>query len=230
MSRIDYALVNIAEFRKAAAEKQAESEVTDTGMRSEVTGGGHLDALAEEISSVFVEAGIPREWIYDGKSNLELPGYFRAEKKWDIVVAHDSRLIAAIELKSIWGSYSNNLNNRAEEAIGSATDIARAIRSGLLGSSSPWLGYVFIIRDDEAIHRTTRFREPHFPVDDVFKGATYLKRFEVLCGRLVSERLYDNAWYVCLNSEADNYYEPNSDMTWNKFEAAIRGKVMEELA
>jgi len=230
MNRIDYALVSIIESRKAAAEKQLETGATDTGMRGEVTGGGHLDMVAEEIAKVFVEAGIPREWIYDGRSKLELPGYFRAEKKWDIVIAHDSRLIAAIELKSIWGSYGNNLNNRVEEAIGSAVDMAKAIRSGLLGSSSPWLGYVFIIRDDEALYRITRYREPHFLVDEVFKEATYLKRFEVLCSRLVAERLYDNAWYVCLNSETGKYSEPNSDMTWSKFEAAIKGKVLEELA
>jgi hypothetical protein len=199
-------------------------------MRSEVTGGGHLDAVTEVISGIFVDAGIPKEWIFDGRAGLELPGYFRAEKKWDIVVAHEARLIAAIELKSIWGSYGNNLNNRAEEAIGSATDMARALRSGLLGSSSPWLGYVFVIREDTAIHRATKFKEPHFPVDEVFRNADYLKRFEVLCNRLVVERLYDNAWYVCLDEETGGYCEPNKDMTWSKFEAAIRGKVAEELA
>jgi len=178
----------------------------------------------------FVEAGIPREWVFDGRTKLELPGFFRAEKKWDIVVVHDSRLIAAIELKSIWGSYGNNLNNRVEEAIGSAFGMAKALRSGLLGASSPWLGYVFIIRDDEALHHTTRFKEPHFPVDKVFSEATYLKRFETLCSRLVTERLYDNAWFVCLDDETGGHIEPNSNMTWSKFAAAIKGKAMEELA
>jgi hypothetical protein len=116
------------------------------------------------------------------------------------------------------------------EAVGSAFDIAKAQRTGLLGSSSPWLGYVFIIRDDTAIHKITRFREPHFPVDEIFMEADYLKRFEVLCSRLVTERLYDNAWYVCLDEDTGSYREPNRDMTWSKFEAAIRGKVLEELA
>jgi hypothetical protein len=229
VKNIDYALVNIVDSRKAAAAKQVESGVNDTGMRSEVTGGGHLDAVTEAISSVFIDAGIPKEWIFDSRTNLELPGYFRAEKQWDIVVAHDTKLVAAVELKSIWGSYGNNLNNRVEEAIGSATDIAKALRSGLLGQSSPWLGYVFIIKDDDSIHKKTRFREPHFPVDEVFKDSTYLKRLEVLCSRLVAERLYDNAWYVCLNENGE-HFEPNENMTWRKFEAAIKGKVLEELA
>ncbi|MDR0309053.1 MAG: PaeR7I family type II restriction endonuclease [Coriobacteriales bacterium] len=162
----------------------------------------------------------------------KLPPKNRTNQEQQIldVVVHESRLIAAVELKTIWGSYRNNLNNRAEEAIGSATDLAKALQSGLLGSSFPWLGYVFIIKDDAAIHRTNRFREPHFPVDEVFRDATYLKRFEVLCSRLVTERLYDNVWYVCLNDDSGEYLEPNAGMTWSKFEAAIRGKVLEELA
>jgi hypothetical protein len=229
MRKIERALISIIDSRKTAANKQSESGAIDAGMRSEVTRGSHLDAVTEVISNVFADAGIPKDWIFNGRASLELPGYFRAEKKWDIVVAHNSRLIAAIELKSIWGSYSNNLNNRVEEAIGSATDIAKALRSDLLGTSCPWLGYAFIIRDDEIIHKPTHFKEPHFPVDDIFKESTYLKRFEILCSRLIAERLYDNAWYVCLK-ENGKYSEPNADMTWNKFEAAIRGKVLEELA
>jgi len=89
---------------------------------------------------------------------------------------------------------------------------------------------VFIVKDDETIHHTTTFRESHFPVDQVFYKATYLRRFEILCSRLVTERLYDNVWYICLDAESGSYTEPNPDMTWSKFEAAITGKVREELA
>jgi hypothetical protein len=230
MSKVEEALRSIAEFRRNAAQRQQEAGAVDAGMRSEVTSGGHLDAIAAVISETFTEAGIPSEWVFGERTGLELPGYFRAEKKWDIVVAHRKRLIAAIEFKSIWGSYGNNINNRVEEAVGSASDIAKALRPGLLGSSAPWLGYVFVIRDDGAIHRETRFKEPHFPVDKVFDGSTYLERFGTLCSRLVAERLYDNVWFVCVDEETGTYKEPNAAMTWSKFEAAIKGKVMEELA
>ncbi|MCL2655199.1 MAG: PaeR7I family type II restriction endonuclease [Coriobacteriia bacterium] len=230
MSKIEEALACIADVRRQAAKKQQEAGTTDTGMRSEVTSGAHLDGVTKAISEVFVAAGIPPEWIFDGRTQLELPGFFRAEKRWDIVVAHDHRLIAAIELKSIFGSYGNNINNRAEEAIGSAVDVAKAIRSGLFGTSAPWLGYVFIVKDDEALYQETSFKEPHFSVDAAFQSASYLKRFEMLCSRLVSERLYDNAWFVCLDEESGAYQEPNPEMTWRKFEAAIKGRVGEELA
>jgi hypothetical protein len=229
MKKIERALIDIIDSRKAAAAKQAVTGGVDKGMRSEVTSGGHLDAVANAIADVFVDAGIPRDWVYCGKAGLELPGFFRAEKKWDIIVANERRVIAAVELKSIWGSYGNNLNNRAEEAIGSAMDIAKALRAGLLGESSPWLGYVFIIKDDDAIHRQTSFKEPHFSVDAAFKASTYAKRFEILCWRLITERLYDSAWYVRVRDDGE-YSEPNHGMTWSKFEAAIQGKVLEELA
>jgi hypothetical protein len=186
--------------------------------------------LTTEIAQVFIDAGIPGDCIWSDRSGFELPGYFRAEKKWDIVVVYKEKLIAAIELKTIWGSYGNNINNRAEEAIGSAYDLAKALRAGLVGDSAPWIGYVFVIKDDPNIRDSTRYREPHYKVDPVFVNASYLKRFELLCSRLVTERLYDKAWYVCLDEETGNYREPNEEMTWNKFKTAIQGKVAEVLA
>jgi hypothetical protein len=48
---------------------------------------------------------------------VTLPGYFRPTKLWDVLVIHDKRLLAAIELKSQVGpSFGNNFNNRTEEA------------------------------------------------------------------------------------------------------------------
>ena len=36
-------------------------------------------------------------------------------------------------------------------------------------------------------------RSPHFPVLEAFQGASYLKRYDVLCQRLVQEQLYGAA-------------------------------------
>jgi len=82
-----------------------------------------MDAIAKLLEEIFLDAGFPSESI-SRASRLELPGYYRAEKKWDLVVVHDGQLAAAIELKSQVGpSFGNNFNNRSEEAIGNATDI-----------------------------------------------------------------------------------------------------------
>ena len=61
---------------------------------------------------------------------MELPGFYRPTKKWDLVVVRDGRLCAAIEMKSQVGpSFGNNFNNRTEEAVGSSVDLWRAYQS-----------------------------------------------------------------------------------------------------
>ena len=227
--RIEYAIVNIETMREEAARKQLEEGGSDQGLRSQVTSGAHLNALAETIAEVFIDAGIDKEGIYL-KRGVELPGFFRPEKSWDIVVVHKGKLIAAIELKSIWSSYGNNMNNRAEEAIGSGFDFHAARKYDLFNQSTPWLGYVFIIKDDERIHTPTRFRQPHFPVDADYQGTGYLERSIVFCRRLMTERVYDRVFYALFSSEKSELIEPAEDMTWDKFAAAIRGKASEALA
>lgn len=228
--KIEYALVGIESFREGAAKRQQASGNVDQGLRGQVTSGGHLDALAKAIARVFIDAGIRENEIHLGKRGVELPGFFRPEKSWDIVVIRDEQLVAAIELKSIWSSYGNNMNNRAEEALGSGFDFQTACRYGLFNHSTPWLGYVFVIRDDNKIHRPTMFREPHFPVDSEYQGTGYLERSIVSCRRLMTERVYDRVFYAMMNPETRKMIEPAADMTWDKFEAAIRGKVAETLA
>ena len=47
---------------------------TDLGLRAGVTGGGHLDPLAEPVKNVLVDAGIPAGDIHSDRNKLELPG------------------------------------------------------------------------------------------------------------------------------------------------------------
>ncbi len=168
--------------------------------------------------------------IHRGPSLLELPGYFRAVKRWDVLVVHDGVLAAAIEFKSILGSYGNNLNNRAEEAIGNAADLLQATEAGLLGDTPPWLGYVFLMQDEVKSRTSVRVKVPHFEVDPEFETASYQERAALMCRRLVRKRLYDAAWFVTGDPVALSVVEPAPDLTWNKFEAAIRGRVGQVLA
>lgn len=227
---IEYAVIEIESARKDAAARQEEAGNSDQGFRSQVTSGGHLGSLERSIAQVFLDAGIKENEIYAGKSGVELPGYFRPEKSWDIVVIREKQLIAAIELKSIWSSYGNNMNNRTEEALGSGFDFQTARKYSLFNSSTPWLGYVFIMRDDAKIHSSTRFKQPHFSVDADYQETGYLERSVVSCRRLMSERVYDRVFYALFDPANKVMSEPANDMTWAKFEAAIKGKVAEALA
>jgi hypothetical protein len=89
-------------------------------------------------------AGLTDGHIYQTEK-LELPGFFRPTKKWDMLVVHEGTLLAAMEFKSQRGpSFGNNLNNRSEESVGTGHDFATAFREGAFGSpaSKPWTGWV----------------------------------------------------------------------------------------
>lgn len=189
-----------------------------------VRGGKQLDALAELVAQIFIDKGFPETSIQRGTS-LELPGYYRPEKKWDLLVVYKGTLAAAIEFKSQVGSFGKNFNNRAEEAVGSATDIWTAYREGRFGSVRPWLGYLFLLEDAPEASRPVRAKEPFFEIDDAFKEASYKKRYEVFCRRLVRERLYDAACFVTSSDDPRSpIEEPASDLSFAKFAAEITGR------
>lgn len=189
-----------------------------------VRGGKQLDALADLVARIFVDEGFPENSIQRGTS-LELPGYYRPEKKWDLLVVHDGALAAAIEFKSQVGSFGKNFNNRAEEAVGSATDIWTAYREGRFGDVRPWLGYLFILEDAPEASRPVGAREPFFEIDEAFKGASYKKRYEIFCRRLIRERLYDAACFVTSSEDpASSIEEPAGDLSFSRFAAEIKGR------
>jgi len=112
----------------------------DRGDRSAVTGGKHLDGFREMVAGLLEAAGLQRATIYWNKKT-ELPGWFRAEKSWDLLVVADGKIVAITEFKSQVGSFGNNFNNRTEESLGSATDLWAAYAEGAFKPSErPWLG------------------------------------------------------------------------------------------
>jgi hypothetical protein len=113
--------------REAARQKQIESGKIDQGERAGVTAGKNMDGFLALVRDIVGLNGLGQADIHLRRRVLTLPGYFRPTKLWDMLVINDGRLVAAIELKSQVGpSFGNNLNNRTEEAIGTAVDISTA--------------------------------------------------------------------------------------------------------
>jgi hypothetical protein len=190
-----------------------------------------MDGLAELLEETFVDAGFSAETVYRATS-VELPGYFRPEKKWDLVVMHEGQLAAAIEFKSQVGpSFGNNFNNRTEEAIGSATDVWVAYREGRFGNTRPWLGYFFLLEEHAKSTKPVVVREPLFDADEIFAGASYKDRYEILCRRLVLERLYDAACFVTSSADPETpIHEPANDLSFANFVAQVRGRAAQLVA
>lgn len=195
----------------------------DQGARSAVTGGQQMDGFLRVLTDLMVQAGLPRADIYHGRRLAELPGYFRATKDWDLVVVSGGVLRAAIELKSQVGpSFGNNFNNRTEEAMGTAVDIWTAFREGAFGDApAPWLGYLLLLEDCEQSRRPVAVREPHFHVFEEFRGASYARRYEIFCRKLVRERQYSAACFIFADRTAQahpaNYIEPADDLSAPRF-------------
>jgi hypothetical protein len=196
----------------------------DNGNRSAVTGGKHLDGFIRLFSQLLVDAGLPTASV--NSTETTLPGYFRPTKNWDLVVVDSGQLLASVEFKAHVGpSFGNNFNNRVEEALGSSTDLLTAYREGKFApSGKPWLGWLMVLEETEASTSAVKAREPHFAVFDEFKAASYAKRYEIFCERLIRERLYD-AVCLLLSDQTGGlnglYREPNAELGFKRFATSL---------
>ena len=155
-----------------------------------------------------------------------MPGFFRPTKEWDLLVVRDDQLIIAVEVKSQVGpSFGNNFNNRTEEAMGSALDLWTAYREGAFNKTiRPWLGYLFLLEDCLKSSTPVRVKEEHFKVFPEFVGASYAKRYEIFCRKLVRERHYNASAFII--SEKDSglhgiFNEPAGDLTFEVYARSL---------
>lgn len=223
--RFQAAVQSFWDARARQQEKQIEGGRVDAGTRGAVTGGSQMGALEVLVSDILRDAGLD-DLSIKTRLGLELPGFFRAEKKWDLLVVSREQLVCALEFKSQVGpSFGNNFNNRTEEAIGNAVDIWTAFREGrFMKSPRPFVGYFFLLEDCDRVHRPVELKEPYFPVDEVFKGASYAKRYEIFCSRLVLERHYDAACLtLATNAQPTVTLHPAPELSFERFARDLRG-------
>ncbi len=225
--RVSQGVAYFWKTRRAQLKSQGrKSGRKDAGSRGAVTGGRQCDGFIELVRSLLTETGLPDAAIHCRETSL--PGYFRPTKDWDLLVVTDGCLLATIEFKSQVGpSFGNNFNNRTEEAIGSATDLWTAHREGAFKDSvRPWLGYFIMLEEATGSTRPVSVSEPHFQVFPEFRESSYAKRYELLCQRLVRERLYDAACLFMSNPKEGakgRYSEPCEEISFRKLAASLTG-------
>jgi len=207
--------------RDQQSARQADGDSRDQGARSAATGGKQMDGFIRLVRDRLLAAKVPASCIAIDK-RIELPGWFRAEKKWDLIIVHENQLLAAVEFKSQIGpSFGNNFNNRSEEAIGSATDIWAAYREGAFKPSArPFLGYLMMLEDCDKSRSAVKVVEPHFRVFPEFKGASYRNLYEILIEKLLRDRLYDGACFMLSDRDSAHtggFIEPNPELTFQRF-------------
>lgn len=218
--RLSGAVKHFWRTRAKQASSQRKRGQSDQGSRGAVTGGGHMDGFVDLVVEALEMVGVPRSSI-QSHANLELPGFFRPTKEWDMLVTVGGQLVLAVEVKSQVGpSFGNNFNNRTEEAMGSALDIWTAFREGAFQATrtAPWLGYLFHLEDCDRSNVPVKVKEPHFPVFKEFRGASYAKRYEEFCRRMVRERHYNSAMLVTSRKGSNGpFVTPPDDLAWQPF-------------
>jgi hypothetical protein len=201
----------------------------DTGYRSAVTGGKHLDGFIKLLAELLSEAGLPDSTIHTASTTL--PGYFRPTKDWDLVAVIDGQLLASIEFKAHIGpSFGNNFNNRVEEALGNSTDLLTAYREGKFKpSQKPWLGWLMLLEETPKSLSPVRVDESHFEVFPEFKEASYARRYELFCERLMRERLYDSTCLILSDKTGGlkgRFTEPNPEFSFTAFATSLSAHAM----
>jgi len=206
--------------RKAQTTRQQRAGRADAGARGAVTGGAQMNGFIALLSRLLVAARVPENCIFHRRA-IDLPGYYRPTKQWDLLVVADGTLLVALEAKSQVGpSFGNNFNNRTEEAMGSAMDLWTAFREGAFNSTRrPWLGYLFPLEECPGSMKPVQVREPHFEVFPEFLDASYKARYEIFCRKLVRERNYDAAAFLVSDRRTHAYSEPAADL---RLEAMVR--------
>ena len=220
--------------RDRQAERQGrDSGIHDAGARAAVTGGAQMEGFVKLVRGMLFDNGLSETALYT-RRGVELPGWFRAEKSWDLIVVADHRLVASIEFKSQIGpSFGNNFNNRTEEALGSATDLWAAYREGAFAPSArPWLGYLMLLEEAPSSVRPVKVVEPHFKVFPEFRGSSYALRYELLLTKLLRDRLYDGTCLLLSNKETGptgEYREPSPELSFARFTESLLARIVAAL-
>src|SRR5271156_558488 len=94
------AIVHFWSTRDSQAKKQgSKSGVRDAGARTSVTGGRQMDGFVNLVRGFLCANGLPEAHVHCEK-RVELPGWYRPEKRWDLLIVADGELLAGIEFKS----------------------------------------------------------------------------------------------------------------------------------
>jgi len=186
------------------------------GSRASVIGGKNMDGFVDLVRKVAERCGLSPDSVYTRSKSVTLPGFYRPTKRWDALVIDRGSLLAAFEFKSQVGSFGNNFNNRSEEAIGSAADLWVAYRHGAFKEHQdadsrgerepdprpPFVGWLMLLEDCEKSRAPVSVDAPHYAVFPEFEGASYARRYQVLCERLMQEKLYASASLVLSELES----------------------------
>ena len=109
--------------------------------------------------------------------------------------------------------------------MGTALDLWTAYREGAFNKTvRPWLGYLFMLEDSQKSRQPVRVKEPHFKVFPEFVKASYARRYELFCRKLVRERHYNAAAFLLSAKDSGpkgEFSQPADDLTFEVFARSL---------
>lgn len=109
--------------------------------------------------------------------------------------------------------------------MGTALDLWTAYREGAFNKTvRPWLGYLILLEDNAKSRLPVRVAEPHFKVFPEFVKASYARRYELFCRKLVRERHYNAAAFLLSARDSGLegvFSEPAEDLTFEVFARSL---------
>jgi hypothetical protein len=224
----DFDALAVTAVRRFWSSRKTKKGGMQGGTRDAVISGKNMDGFISLVRQVAIHCGLPAEAVITNRRHVILPGYFRATKNWDVLVIYKRRLIAVFEFKSQVGSFGNNFNNRSEEVIGAAADLwvahcngayqdnpasptdAMVVRESTVpllhpdlqrDPRPPFLGWLMLLEECKGSMTPVRCDEPNYRVFPEFRGASYARRYQILCERLMERQLYSAASLVLSSSK-----------------------------
>ena len=81
-----------------------------------------------------------------------------------------------------------------------------------------------LLEDSPKSQSPVRIPKHHFSVREEFEGASYAKRYELFCEKLLRERLYDATCLLLSDMEnglEGSYSEPNQEINFRAFATSL---------
>jgi hypothetical protein len=196
---------------------------------------GNINGFIDLVIDIVLANGLTNADIQRQSKLTMLPGHFCPTQSWDLLVMNQGRLIAAIKCESqVGGSFVNNSKSNCKDILSMAIDLWAAFRQGTFREyRKPFVGYLSMLEDCPASRTRVKDVSLNFPVFPEFKDTSYAERYNILCKKLMAERLYTAATVILSPRTASKSgaYSEMSDMTGLKaFVTTLAGHIAAEAA
>jgi restriction endonuclease XhoI-like protein len=199
------------------------------------TSGGSMDGFIDLVTDIVHANGLTEADIRRNGRGLTLPGHFGPIKSWDVVVMNHGNLIAVIKFDTLVGpSFRKNAITSCDQAISLAVDLQAAYRRDTFGEySRPFVGYLCLLEDSPASRAPVKDISPNFPAVPEYRNASYAKRYDILCTKLIMEGFYSAASVILSPRSASKtgvYSEMNEMTGLKSVVTTLAGRIAAEAA